>query len=111
MDALGDVLSGRAHIAVDVAGRYVDKDKADELSILAPNTGRAGLIIDVGQKLDGHLGSAWGRNEDALDRAKVLPEIAGIARIDGITLAPFDRGRDGLAADGRFDNIVHVLNR
>ena len=111
MSGFRDALRGGAHIAVDITGRYVDEDKAHKLPVLAANTGRPGLVIDVGQKFDGHLRPAWRWNEDALDRAKVLPEIARVSRIDRITLAPFDRGCDGLAADGRFNDVVHVLNR
>src|SRR5437762_182764 len=99
------------HIAIDVARRYVDEDKADELSILAADAGRACLVIDVRQKFDGHLRTAGRWNEDALDRAKILPEVASVSCVNGIPLAAFNRGCDGLAADGGFNDVVHVLNR
>src|SRR5438874_1289656 len=111
MDVLDDPLSSGADIAIDVARGHVDEDKADELSVLAANAGRAGFVIDVRQKFDGNLRSAWCWNENTLDRAEILPEVARVSRIYGVTLAPFDSSCDCLAADGRFDYIVHVLNR
>src|SRR5438477_11059225 len=111
MSALGDALRGSADIAIDVARGYVDEDKTDKLAVLAADGRRTGLVIDVGQKLDGHLLPAWRRDEDALDRPEILPEIARVPRANWIALAAFNRGCDGLAADGGFNDVVHVLNR
>ena len=54
--------------------------------------------------------SAASGHEHALERVEVFAKIAGIADIDRIALAAFDRGGDGLAADGGFDDVVHVAD-
>ena len=49
-------------------------------------------------------------DEHALEGVEVFAEIAGVAHVDRITLAPFDGRSDGLAADGGFDDVVHVAD-
>ena len=49
-------------------------------------------------------------DEHALERVEVVAEIARVADADRVTLAAFDGRGDGLAADGRFDDVVHVAD-
>ena len=49
-------------------------------------------------------------DKHALQRIEVFAEIARVADVDGITLAAFDGRRDGLAANGGFNDVVYIAD-
>src|SRR5205085_11981755 len=110
MSALCDALGSSAHIPIDVARRDINENKTDKLAVLAPNAGRSSLVADVSQKFDRHLRAGWRRHKNALECAQVPAEIARVSCVHRITLPALDRGRDRLAADRGFNDVVHILH-
>ena len=124
--ALADALRGGVDVAVDVVAGDVHENEADELAVFVADGGRAGFVADVGEHRDGTCGDRGAsapiapshslspligqRHEHALERIEVFAEIARVTDADRITLAAFDGGGDGLAADGGFDDVVHVAD-
>src|SRR2546430_11904292 len=100
MNTLAEQLRCLAYVASDVARRNIDKDKSDELAILASDRGRTRFVLDVGQHRDGDLRPSWRGNEHPFERVEVFTKIARVACVHRISLAAFDCGRDVLAADG-----------
>src|SRR2546430_16221124 len=100
LNALAESLRRLANIAVDVACGDVYKNEPDQFSVLAAHGGRTGLVANVSEQVDRHLRTGGRGDEHAFECCDVLPEIAGIARVDRGTPAPFTGGRDGFATDG-----------
>src|SRR5207249_3156633 len=99
-----------ADIAVDVTGSNVHKNKADQLAVLAAHRRRTRFVMDIGQHRDRDLCACRRGNEHALERVEVFAKVARITRVHRITLTPFHGGRNVLAADGGFDDVVDVAD-
>src|SRR5207249_7465095 len=100
LNALAELLRCLTNVAVDVACGDVYKNEPNQFSVLTTHGGRTGLVANVGEQVDRHLRTGGRGDEHAFECVDVLPEIAGITRVDRVTLAPFNGGRDGFATDG-----------
>src|SRR2546423_9878976 len=100
LNVLAELLRSLANIALYVARGDVHKNEPDQFSVLTAHRGRTGLVANVGKRFDRHLRTCWRGDEHAFERVDVLPKIAGIARIDRVTLASLNGGRNVFAADG-----------
>ena len=56
------------------------------------------------------LGAGGRRDEHTLERIEVFAEITRVTHRDGVTLASFDGRGNRFAADGRFDDVIHVTH-
>src|SRR6266436_2499307 len=121
-----DALRRGLYVAFDITTCDVYKDEADELAVLIADKRRTGLVGNIGEHGDRYLRQRWAgrrlyraprtsgcerhrgclrcarrqRHEHALERVKVITEVARVADVDWVTLAPFDGRGDGLAARG-----------
>ncbi len=111
VDALGNTGVGLLDIAVDVVGRHVDEHEPDQLAILVADGGRPGAVGQVCNLADGNLRPGRGGDEDPFQGVEVASIIPRIADADGVPLPPLHRGCNGVAADGRLDDVVHVADR
>src|SRR2546430_11583382 len=100
LNALAESLRRLANIAVDVACGDVHKNEPDQFSVLTAHGGRTGLVTNVSEQVDGYLRTGGRGHKHAFECVDVLPKIAGITRVDRVTLAPFNGGRNVFAADG-----------
>src|SRR5207249_12108378 len=110
LNALAELLRRLANIALNIACGNVHKNEPDQFSVLTADGGRTGLVANVSEQVDRYLRTGGRGDKHAFECVDVLAKIAGITRVDRVTLAPLDGGRDVFAADGRLDDIIHVAN-
>src|SRR4029077_12658255 len=100
LNALAELLRRLAHIAFDIACGNVHKNEPDQFSAFTAHGGRTGLVTNVSEQVDRHLRTGGRGDEHASECVDVLSKIAGITRVDRVTLAPLDGGGNVFAADG-----------
>src|SRR2546430_908585 len=110
LNALAESLRRLANIALNIACGDVYKNEPDQFSVLTAHGGRTGLVTNVSEQVDRHLRTGGRGDKHAFECVDVLPKITGITRVNRVTLAPLNGGRDILAADGRLNNIVHIAD-
>src|SRR5205814_4966534 len=100
LNALAELLRRLANIAVDVVCGDVYKNEPDQFSVLTAHGGRTGLVTNISEQVDRHLRTGGRGDKHAFECVDVLTKIAGIARVDWVTLAPLNGSRNVFAADG-----------
>src|SRR4029450_2730458 len=110
LNALAELLRRLANVAIDIACGNVHKNEPDQFSVLTAHGGRTGLVANVSEQVDRHLRTGGRGDKHAFECVDVLAEIAGIARVDRVTLAPLNGRGNIFAANGGLDDIIHVAN-
>src|SRR4029450_5848175 len=100
LNALAELLRRLANVAIDIACGNVHKNEPDQFSVLTAHGGRTGLVANVSEQVDRHLGTGGRRGKHAFDGGGVLAKITGITRVDRVTLAPLNGGGNVFAPDG-----------
>ena len=107
---LPDQLLGLLHVAADVPAGHVHVDVAGQEAVLVADHRRPADQLDVGELGQRHLRPRGGLHQDPSQTVQVVAELARVAHVDRVALAALDGGGHVLAADGRHDHRLHVVD-
>src|SRR4029077_3542642 len=94
LNAPAQLLRRIANITLDIACGNVHKNEPDQFSVLTAHGGRTGLVANVSEQVDRHLRTGGRGDKHAFECIDILAEISCVARVDRVTLAPLNGGRN-----------------
>src|SRR5439155_1004757 len=107
-DGVVDGAAGNLHVGANVYSLNVHVN---------PGVGHGGLALDAHRRADGldmrqlpqrHLGAGGRRDDDLAQGFEVFAKVAAVAEVDGVAFESLDGGGQRHAAQGDFQNVLHV---